>query len=77
MAVGRIMARPVELLDTASATAAALRHVLTERSALSQRAAGAIHYCVTDDPGRFAEVGRRFMGGELIDVDDEHAVRAR
>ncbi|HTW87047.1 MAG TPA: glutamate racemase [Candidatus Binataceae bacterium] len=67
---GRVLGRGVRLIDSATATAAAVRERLAE-SGLGRRAgAGRQSFFVTETPERFIRVGRRFLGPQV-----ESAVR--
>jgi glutamate racemase len=56
----------VALIDSAETTAAAVEAVLRERGLLNGGAGGAARFLATDAPGRFADLGRIFLG-EPID----------
>ena len=61
--------RPVELLDSASATAAALDEVLNSRDLRRTDSASRRIVCyATDDPESFRMTATRFFGSELRDV---------
>jgi glutamate racemase len=73
-AIARVMGEKVLLVDSAQATADAVRRVLTERGLLAAEGQAATHrYFVTDLPERFADVGARFLerpigSAELVDI---------
>jgi glutamate racemase len=72
-AIGRtieeIVQRPVQLLDSASATAAALSDVLAERKLQHPGRRTTIRFWATDDPARFRETAHRFFGADLDEVE--------
>ena len=59
------MGRQVGLIDSATATAEALRQALDEQDLLRKRGAGHASFFVTDSPDRFVKVGSRFLGGHV------------
>ena len=60
----------VTLVDSAEATAEATAALLAEQGLLADRGAPATHrYFVTDVPERFSDVGARFLGREIADVE--------
>ncbi|HOA75498.1 MAG TPA: glutamate racemase [Phycisphaerae bacterium] len=57
------------VVDSADATAAAARTLLTEMNALTTRTGhGKLHCYVSDNPQRFREVGGRFLGQPIREV---------
>ncbi|MFQ5585509.1 MAG: glutamate racemase [Thermodesulfobacteriota bacterium] len=65
--IGEVMGREVLLIDSAEETAVEVKRVLEEEKILKKRAVGQGNHTfyVTDSPGRFIAVGRRFLGGVL------------
>ncbi|MGH7469590.1 MAG: glutamate racemase [Longimicrobiales bacterium] len=60
----------VTLVDSAAETAREVAQLLTEADQLSQRdQPGALHFLASDSPLRFREVGRRFLGEVVRDVE--------
>jgi len=55
----------VTVVDSAEATAHALRQALEDQGLLSVSPAGAATFCVTDVPDRFIELGSRFYGNSV------------
>jgi glutamate racemase len=55
----------VRLVDSAVATAAAAREVLTAEGLLRPRGSGETAFFVTDAPERFVKVGARFLGAQV------------
>lgn len=64
-AIARVLGPAVRLVDSASATAAAVRELLAARKLLSAAGKGARSFFVTESPDRFVKVGRRFFGPEV------------
>jgi len=60
--IGEIMGKGVSLIDSATATAVALRDVLRRRKLLRRNGKGSSSFFVTDTPERFVKVGSRFLG---------------
>ncbi len=57
------------VVDSADATARAVRGLLEDRDALSaSRTRGRLRCYVSDNPQRFREVGGRFLGTPIRDV---------
>jgi glutamate racemase len=67
---GRLMGRGVRLVDSATATAAAVRERLSELGLVRREGHGHQSFFVTETPERFIRVGRRFFGPQV-----ESAVR--
>lgn len=70
--VQQVLGPAVTLVDAAEATVQTVRQTLSARGALSAEAQARHRFFVTDVPGRFAEVGERFLGqpiGEAEQVD--------
>lgn len=63
--IGEVMGRRVTLVDSAAATAVAVRSTLDAEGLLRKRGNGAASFFVTDAPDRFIKVGSRFLGGHL------------
>jgi glutamate racemase len=63
--IAETMGRRVSLIDSATATAEALRQALEEQDLLRKRGAGHASFFVTDAPDRFVKVGSRFLGGHV------------
>lgn len=58
-----VVGRGITLVDSAQATAERVAEVLAERQLLEpERSAPERRYLVTDTPGRFTDVGARFLG---------------
>lgn len=55
----------VTVVDSAEATAQALRHALQAEALLSCAPAGKATFCVTDVPDRFIQLGSRFYGDSV------------
>lgn len=67
---GRVLGRGVRLIDSATATAAAVRERLAGSGLARREGAGRQSFFVTETPERFIRVGRRFLGPQV-----ESAVR--
>ncbi|ORJ60333.1 glutamate racemase [Geothermobacter hydrogeniphilus] len=57
------------LVDSAAATAVAVRDLLRERNLSCRSGRGGVHFHVTDLPDRFCRVGSAFLGAELTGVE--------
>jgi glutamate racemase len=68
--IGRVMGPRIKLVDSATATAAAVRQRLGTLKLLRGKAPGSQSFFVTEMPERFVRVGRRFFGPRV-----ESAVR--
>lgn len=68
--IGEVMGENVVLVDSAEETAAEVRRALEEEQLLNTdgEVAGRHLFYVTDSPGRFIAVGRRFLGSLLDQV---------
>jgi len=68
--IGEVMGEDVTLVDSAEETAAEVKRVLEEKQLLNEEGdlAGCHAFYVTDSPGRFMDVGRRFLGSVLDQV---------
>ncbi|HLH75795.1 MAG TPA: glutamate racemase [Candidatus Binataceae bacterium] len=55
----------IKLVDSAAATAAAVRELLGNHRLLAKAGAGTRSFFVTEAPERFVKVGRRFFGPEV------------
>lgn len=66
----RVLGPEVKIVDSATATAAAVRERLHEMGLLRRGSRGSQSFFVTETPDRFVRVGRRFLGPEV-----ESAVR--
>jgi glutamate racemase len=58
----------VDLIDSALETAKAVRSRLLQDGLLAGRRAGRVSYYSSDDPAKFARLGRMFLGWNLKDV---------
>jgi glutamate racemase len=70
--VQQVLGPTVMLVDAALATVQTVRQTLSSRGVLSKGARPTHRFFVTDVPGRFGEVGERFLGqpiGEAEQVD--------
>ena len=63
--IGEVIGAGVQLVDSAEATARALRQVLRERGLARRRGSAAVSFFVTDTPERFIKVGHRFLGEKV------------
>lgn len=63
--IAESMGKAVQLIDSATATAAAVRDVLEQSGRLRPRGDGAASFFVTDAPERFIKVGSRFLGTQV------------
>jgi len=64
--LSRIMGQEVSLIDTAEATAKAVKSRLGEKNLLRKRNHKAIYkFFVSDDPEEFLRLGRRFLGKSI------------
>jgi glutamate racemase len=63
--IAAIMGPRVTLVDSAAATAAALRNRLEHEDLLRPRGTGRASFFVTDAPERFVKVGSRFLGAHV------------
>ena len=63
--IAETMGDGVRLIDSATATAAAVRDTLTRCGLLRRRGGGAASFFVTDTPERFIKVGSRFLGAQV------------
>ncbi len=67
----RVVGHRVNIVDSAETTAAAVRKLLTLHGIeATGRVAPAVQYLVTDSPGRFREVGERFLGEPLAPIEE-------
>jgi len=68
--LSRVMGPGVSLIDSAQETADALALMLESEGLLADRnGTGSHHFAVSDDEARFLEVGARFVGERLTDVE--------
>jgi len=68
--IQRVVGPDIRLVDSAAEIAFEVKMMLeSERSQSGRSQPGRCHFFVTDIPHRFAETGRRFLGGELGDVN--------
>lgn len=68
----KIAGNDVKIVDSASATADAVRDRLNEEELLNSAAGrGSCRFLTTDNPGRFASTGGRFLGQDLNEKDIE------
>ena len=65
----RVMGSSTLLVDSAEETAAAVARELGARALLASNGAGAHHFVVSDDESRFRQVGARFLGERLQNVE--------
>jgi len=63
--IGRVVGSEVRLVDSASATAAAVRELLSAHRLAAKGGNGRRSFFVTESPDRFVKVGRRFFGPEV------------
>jgi glutamate racemase len=63
--VADVMGAGVRLIDSATATAAAVRRTLADEDRLRRRGEGSVSFFVTDAPERFVKVGARFLGARV------------
>ncbi len=64
--LGRIMGQEVSLIDTAEATAKAVKRTLGEKNLLRKGSRKAVYkFFVSDDPEKFLQLGRRFLGKSI------------
>ncbi len=64
--LGRIMGQEVSLIDTAEATAKAVKRTLGEKNLLRKGSRKAVYkFFVSDDPEEFRRLGRRFLGKSI------------
>jgi glutamate racemase len=61
--------RDVSVVDSAHATALEVRGFLETRRLTREAAAGEVQFLVTDLPRSFREVASRFLGGEVVEVE--------
>lgn len=60
----------VSLVDSAHETALEVRHVLEESDLLRATREPPVHaFAASDSPLRFREVGRKFLGGKILEVE--------
>ncbi len=64
--LARIMGQEISLIDTAEATAKAVEKKLGERNLLRKGSRKAVYkFFVSDDPEKFLQLGRRFLGKNM------------
>lgn len=63
--IATTMGPHVTLVDSATATAAAVRDTLEREGLLRKRGSGGASFFVTDAPDRFIKVGSRFLGAHV------------
>jgi len=64
--ISRIMGREISLIDTAEATARAVEGNLGEKNLLRKGSRKAIYkFFVSDDPDKFLQLGKRFLGKNI------------
>ncbi|HZO81827.1 MAG TPA: glutamate racemase [Candidatus Binataceae bacterium] len=61
----RVLGAGVRLVDSASATAAAVRTRLGALGLMRREGRGALSFFITESPDRFVRVGRRFLGPQV------------
>ena len=64
-----IAGRPVQVLDSATATARSVADELDRRAMRAGGDQGRLRFCATDDPSQFATSASRFFGSSLNDVE--------
>ena len=69
--IGATVGPGVVLVDSAATTAAAVEEVLAGRNLRAASAAADTRFLTTDDPTRFARVGRLFLGMDISPADVE------
>lgn len=68
--IDRIMGAPVSLIDSGVETAKLAKNILTERQLLSSKTEKTAHkFYVTDMPKNFMNVGERFLGSKMEDIE--------
>jgi len=67
--LGRVMGPGVTLIDSAAETAGAVERELTEHGLLAADGAGVHTFVVSDDEPHFRQVGAKFLGEKLRDVE--------
>ncbi|MGH7674040.1 MAG: glutamate racemase [Gemmatimonadales bacterium] len=67
--LARVMGPAVKLIDSAEETAGAVEGVLAERGLLATGGAGDHRFVVSDDEPHFRQVGARFLGEKLREVE--------
>lgn len=69
-AIDRVMGYPVHLIDSGVETAKLARNILLEKQLLTNTTQRPVHkFCVTDLPKNFMQVGERFLGSKMEDVE--------
>jgi len=64
--ISRIMGQEVSLIDTAKATAKAVQRTLGEKNLLTEGNHKGVHkFFVSDDPEKFLQLGKRFLGKNM------------
>jgi glutamate racemase len=63
--IAEVMGPTVALIDSATATALAVRRTLEEQGLARRRGSGAACFFVSDAPDRFIKVGSRFLGAQV------------
>jgi len=64
--LSRIMEKKVSLIDTAEATAKVVERTLSEENLLTNANRKAVYkFFVSDDPEKFLQLGRRFLGKNI------------
>jgi glutamate racemase len=64
--ISRIIGREISLIDTAEATARAVQGKLGEKNLLRKGSRKAVYkFFVSDDPDKFLQLGRRFLGKNI------------
>lgn len=65
-----ILGPSVQLVDSAHETALEVKHILEEQDLTRTDKTPPAHtFVASDSPLRFREVGRRFLGGKIVDVE--------
>ncbi len=67
-AIAKLMGPDVIIVDSARATARRVKDLLGEKGCLAGAGTGGLRCFTTDNPGRFAELGRRFAGRDIDSV---------
>jgi glutamate racemase len=70
--LARAAGRGVELIDSAGETAKAVRSRLYQDGLAAKGASGSVECFSSDDPAKFARLGRRLLGWDLKNVKRIH-----
>jgi glutamate racemase len=66
----RLAGRPIEIVDSADATAAAVAELLGSRELLAGVASASLELLVTDYPASFAAMAERCLGGPVGEISE-------